>query len=109
MKFEVPGKLIKLVVLILSHTRTGVKIKIDFAEEFILNCGVKQGVSLSATFFNLVIGTILKQMKLRRNITTRLKQCTAYADDTLLTPRTKQSFLKTFQKRKETLAQYGLL
>jgi hypothetical protein len=59
--------------------------------------------------FNLVIDTILKELKLRGNITTRLKQCTAYTDDILLTTRTKQSLLETFQKLKETSAQYGLI
>ena len=49
-------------------------------------------------------------MELRGNITTRLKQCTTYyADDILLTTRTKQSLLDTFQKLKETSAQYGLI
>ena len=48
-------------------------------------------------------------MELRGNITTRLKQCIAYADDILLTTRTKQTLLDTFQKLKEILAQYGLI
>jgi len=47
-------------------------------------------------------------MELRGNITTCLKQCTAYADDILLTTRTKQSLLDTFQKLKEISAQYRL-
>jgi len=47
-------------------------------------------------------------MKLRGNITTRLKQCITYADDILLT-RTQQSLLYTFQKLKEISAQYGLI
>jgi len=48
-------------------------------------------------------------MELKGNITTRLKQRTAYADDILLTTRTKHSLLDTFQKLKETSAQYGLI
>jgi hypothetical protein len=47
-------------------------------------------------------------MELRGNITTCLKRYTAYADDILLTTRTKQPLLDTFQKLKETSAQYGL-
>jgi hypothetical protein len=47
-------------------------------------------------------------MEIRENITTHLKQCTAYAYDILLTTRTKQSLLDTFQKLKEISAQYGL-
>ena len=48
-------------------------------------------------------------MGLRGNITTRLKQCTAYADDIMLTTRSKQSLIYTFQKLKEISAQYGLI
>jgi len=48
-------------------------------------------------------------VELRDNITTRLKQCIAYADDILLTAVTKQSLLETFQKLKEISAQYGLI
>jgi len=59
--------------------------------------------------FSLFIDTVLKQTELRGNITTRLKQCNAYADDILLTTRTKQSLLDTLQKLKETSAQYGLI
>jgi len=59
--------------------------------------------------FSLVIDTIVKQMELRGNITPRLKQCTVYADDVLLTTRTKQSLLEIVQKLKETSAQYGLM
>ena len=106
-KFDVPDKLIRLMALTLIHTRARVKVNRDFTEEFIVKCRVKQGDPLSATLFSLFIDTILKQMELRGNITTCLKQCTAYADDILLT-RTKQSLLDTFQKLKEISAQYRL-
>jgi len=48
-------------------------------------------------------------MELRGNITTHQKQCIAYADDILLTTRTKQSLLDTLQKLKEISAQHGLI
>jgi len=108
-KFDVPGKLIRLIALTLIHTRARVKINRDFTEEFIVKCEVNQGDPLSATLFSLIIDTILKQMELRGNVTIRLKQCIAYADDILLTTRTKQSLLDTFQKLQEILAQYGLI
>ena len=109
MKFEVPDKLIRLIVLTLTQTRARVKINRDFTGEFIVKCRVKQGDPLSANLFILVINTLLKQMELRGNIITRLKQCNAYADNILLTTRTKHSLLETYQKLKETSAQYGLI
>jgi hypothetical protein len=47
--------------------------------------GVTHGDPLSATLFSIDIGDILKQLELGGNISTRLKQCSAYADDTLIT------------------------
>jgi hypothetical protein len=34
-----------------------------------------------ATLFSIAMNSILKKLELRGNISTRLKQCTAYADD----------------------------
>ena len=61
------------------------KINNEFTEKFDVQTGVKQGDPLSATIFNIAIDSILKKMELRGNISTRLKQCTAYADDILIT------------------------
>ena len=36
-------------------------------------------------------------------------QCTAFADDLLLTTRNKQSLVDTFQKLKEISAQHGVI
>jgi hypothetical protein len=48
-------------------------------------------------------------MELRGTITTRLKQYIVYADEILLTTRTKQFLLDSFQELKEISAQYGLI
>jgi hypothetical protein len=45
---------------------------------------------------------------LRGNISTRLKQCTAYADDVLITTRTTQAMIDTFVKLKNESLKYGL-
>jgi len=46
---------------------------------------VKQGDPLSATLFRIVIDDILKQLEPTGNISTRLEQFSAYADDILIT------------------------
>jgi len=107
--FDVPDKLIRLIALTLIQTRARGKMNRDFTEEFIVECGVKQGDPLSAILFSLVIDKLLKKMELRGNITTQLKKYTAHTDDILLTTRTKQSLVDTFQKLKEISAQYGLI
>jgi len=57
--------------------------------------GVQQGDPLPATLFSIVIDDILKQLELRGNISTRLKQCSAYSDDILITAQTKQTLMDT--------------
>jgi retron-type reverse transcriptase len=65
-----------------------VKINNKFTGKFEVQTGVKQGDPVSATLFSIAMDSILKKMELRGNISTRLRQCTAYADDILITART---------------------
>jgi len=69
----------------------------------------KQGDPLSATLFSIAMDSILKKMELRGNISTRLKQYTAYADDILITTRTTQAMIDTFVKLKNESLKYGLI
>jgi hypothetical protein len=59
--------------------------------------------------FSITMDSILKKMEFRGNISTRLKQCTAYADDILITTRTKQAMTDTFVKLKNESMKYGLV
>jgi len=47
-------------------------------------------------------------MDVRGNISTRLRQLTAYADDILITARTKQLLMDTFQQLKNNSLEVGL-
>jgi hypothetical protein len=73
----------------------------QFTNEFRIISGVKQGDPLSATLFNIVIDNVLKQLDLKGNISTWIKQCSAYTDDILLNTRTMHALEDTFQKLKE--------
>ena len=96
---KIPPKLIRLVKLTLENTYTS---------EFRVESGVKQGDPLSPALFSLVIDTVLKKLDLRGNISTRLRQLTAYADDVLITACTKQSLIDTFQQLKNNSVEVGL-
>jgi len=74
-----------------------------------IDARIKQVKPLSTTLFSLVVDVILKQCDLGGNISTRLKQCSAYADDTLITTRTKQSLIDTVQKLKYQSVHFGLI
>jgi len=105
----VPSKLMKLTAKTLQDTKARVKINQTFTEKFEISAGVKQGDPLSATLFSIVIDDIIKQLELRGNILARLKQCLAYADNILITARTKQTLIDTFEKLKNISTQYGLI
>jgi len=107
-KYEVPTKLIKLIGLTLTSTIAKLKIGNQFTNEFRIVTGVKQGDPLSATLFSIVIDHILKQLDLRGNITTRIKQCSAYGEDILLTTRMMHALEDTFKKLKEISIHVGL-
>jgi porphobilinogen deaminase len=57
----------------------------------------------------MVIDVILKNLDLRGNISTRLKQCITYADDALITAQTKQTMKDTFQQLMHNSVEYGLI
>jgi hypothetical protein len=51
---------------------------------------------------------MLKQLEPRGNISTPLKQCSAYANDILIIAWTKQTMIDTFGKLKNISLQFGL-
>ena len=57
----------------------------------------------------MMIDTVFKKLDLRGNISTRLRQLTDYADDILITARTRQSLIDTFQQLKNNSMEIGLI
>jgi sorting nexin-29 len=106
--FEIPSKLIKLIAETLQDTKLE-KVNQNYKEKFEILTGVKQGDPLSATLFSIVTDDILKQLELRDNVSTRLKQCSAYANYIVITARTKQTMIDTFEKLKNISLQFGLI
>ena len=97
-QYNMPEKLQKLIALTLTETKAMEKINNECNEKLDVQNGVKQQAPLSATLFSIAMDSILKKMELRGNISTRLKQCTAYADDIFITTRTAQAMTDTFLK-----------
>ena len=83
--YEIPSKLINLIAKTLRDTKARVKVNQNYTENFEILTGMKQGNPLSATLFSIAVDDILKQLELRGNISTHLKQCSAYSDDILTT------------------------
>jgi hypothetical protein len=70
---------------------------------------VRQGDPLTAPLFTLVLDTVITNLEVRVNITIRLKQICAYADDIVITGRTKQVLTDTFFKVKQEALKAGLI
>jgi hypothetical protein len=62
-----------------------------------ISAGVRQGDPLFALLFNLTLGSVIRNLETRGNITTKLKQINAYADDIVITARTKKDLIQTFE------------
>jgi hypothetical protein len=58
-----------------------VKIEILISKPFLISSGVRQDDPLSATLFNLILDSVIKKINLRGNVSLKLTQIFAYADD----------------------------
>jgi hypothetical protein len=67
---KIPSNLIRLIKLTLENTTAKVKVNNAYIMEFRVQSGVNLGDPLSPTLFSLVIGTVLKKLDLRGNIST---------------------------------------
>jgi hypothetical protein len=105
-KHNIPDKLIKLTM---QQTKMKVKVNNSYSEWFEMKTGVRQGDPLSALLFSVVLDSVITNLEVRGNITTRLKQICAYADDNVIIGRTKQILINTFCKLKYEALNAGLI
>jgi len=89
-KHNVPDKLKKLIKLTMQRTRMKVKVNNSYSERFETKAGVRQGDLLSALLFSVGLDSVITNLEVRGNITTRMKQICVYAVDNVMIGRTKQ-------------------
>jgi hypothetical protein len=85
------------------------KVNNEFSSKCEIHKGVKQGDPLAATLFSIAIDVIIRKLDTRGNISIRLKKCSAYAHDILITARTKQAMIDAFNKLKMESIKYLLV
>ena len=107
--YNVPGKLIKLIMLTLTNTVAKIKIGNSYTEFIKVNSGVRQGDPISATLFSIIIDSVIKKLEIRGNISVKSKQLCAYADDVLVVARTHHAMVETFNKLKKEAEEVGLI
>jgi hypothetical protein len=61
----------------MQRTKIKVKINNSYSEWFETKTGVRQGDPLSALLFSVVLDSVITNVEIRGNITTRLKQICA--------------------------------
>jgi hypothetical protein len=106
--YDVPIKLMNLISLTLTDTKATVKVNNECSNKFEAHKGVKQGDPLSA-LFSIAIDVITRKFDIRLNMSTGLKQCPAYADDIIISVRTKEAMTHTFNKLKMESIKYRVV
>ena len=64
----------------MQQTKMKVKVNNNYSEWFETKTGVRQGDPLSPLLFSVVLDSVITNLEIRGNITTKLKQICAYAE-----------------------------
>ena len=86
-----------------------VKVNNSYSECFEMKTEVREGDPLSALLFSVVLDSVITNLEVKGNITARLKQICAYADDIVIIGRTKQILIDTSCKLKHEALNAGLI
>lgn len=106
---KIPNKLIKLIKMTMQDTRVAVETERGKTEKFYINTGLRQGDALSTLLFNLVLEDIIRKLDTRGNISTKLTQMCAYADDLVIIARTSKALDEMFLVLEKEARDAGLI
>jgi len=87
---------------------SNVKIQNLTSNAFSISSGVCQGNPLSATIFNLILDSVIKELSLVGDVSLKLKQIFAYADDVALLARSLEAHKEIFHKLQNEATLVGL-
>jgi hypothetical protein len=87
---------------------TSVKIENLTSKPFLISSGVRRGDPLSATIFNVILDSVIKKLNLRGDISLKLRQIVAYADDVALLARSPKALKEIFHKLQHEATLVGL-
>lgn len=104
----VPQKLIRLVLLTLVGSNAMVRVHNENTDPFQVEAGVRQGDSLSALIFNLVLEAALRKVDCLGDISYRFSQMSAYADDIAVITRNLRTLLGKLEDIKREVSKVGL-
>jgi hypothetical protein len=93
---RIPENIINLVEATLEGSRAKIKLSDGCSESFEIESGLRQGDALSSMLFNIVLEAILLNIDKRGNISTKMRQTCAYADDISIIARSGDALVETF-------------
>ena len=105
---RIPNKLVRLIKMTIQNTEASVKIETLTSNPFSISSGVCQSNPLSATMFNLILDSVIKKLNIRGDVSLKMKQTVAYADDGALLATSLKALQEIFHKLKNEATLAGL-
>jgi hypothetical protein len=93
----IPEKIINLVQATLEGSRAKIKLSEGYSKSFEIETGLRQGDALSPKLFNIVLEAVLININKRGNISTKMRQPCAYADDISIIARSRDALVESFK------------
>nr|XP_042900286.1 saccharopine dehydrogenase-like oxidoreductase [Parasteatoda tepidariorum] len=109
-EFIIPHKIIRLIRMTTSSTKTKVKVQNKMFREFDIVAGLRQGDILSTLLFNVCLEKVMRNTVSNRGgtIFNRTKQVLAFADDVILIARSKNALVDLFKVLIKEASLFGL-
>jgi hypothetical protein len=93
---RIPNTFVRLIKIRLQNTEGSVKIENLTSKLSSISSGVRQGNTLSGTIFSLILDSVIKKLSLREDVSLKLKQIVAYAEDVALPARSSKALKEIF-------------
>jgi hypothetical protein len=106
---KIPGKIINLVEAVLEGPRAKMKLSDGCSESFEIETGLRQGDALSPMLFNIVLEAVLINIDKIGNISIKMRQTCAYADDIAIIARSRDALVETFSSLRRDAKEFGLI
>jgi sorting nexin-29 len=108
-EMKIPGKLIRLVQMIMENTKARIKIGNKLSEVSTFNAVVKQGDGLSTVPFNLALHQAVDKVNQRGTIYFKSSQICAYADDIVIIGRNISTLKQIYLELEKEAERFGLV
>jgi hypothetical protein len=104
----IPSKLGRLIHVSLTESKAVINIQNELTDHIVIESGVRQGDALSTMMFNLVLEAIARKVDIRGCVNSNTSQMCAYADDIVITSRSKQRLIDHATTLKKEAEKLGL-